>query len=83
MNMCKVKSHDSPKSNYCKNLFHLLPMLPKGYHMENKKKYILKNDVVLKHHTNKKGKTTLGKMPFNNTKKKLEQVLNNFLQKNG
>jgi len=58
-------------------------MLPKGYHMENKKKYILKNDVVLKHHTNKKGKTTLGKMPFNNTKKKLEQVLNNFLQKNG
>jgi hypothetical protein len=51
--------------------------------MENKKKYILKNDVVLKHHTNKKGKTTLGKMPFNNTKKKLEQVLNNFLQKNG
>jgi hypothetical protein len=34
-------------------------MLPKGYHMENKKKDILKNDVVLKHLTNNKGKTTL------------------------
>jgi hypothetical protein len=49
--------------------------------MKNKKKDILKNDIVLKHLTNNKGKTTLGKVPFNNTKKKLEQVLNKFLEK--
>jgi hypothetical protein len=34
--------------------------------------YIYIYDVVLKHLTNNKGKTTLGKVPFNNTKKKLE-----------
>jgi hypothetical protein len=51
--------------------------------MENKKNNILKNDVVLKHLTNNKGKTTLGKVPFNNTKKNFKQVLKKVLQRNG